>query len=68
MMEKELSQVTGISNSKVKMKEDTEFGEVFISIKKQPDLKESELQFSPVDVKNILISHQLTPIQFIESK
>lgn len=66
LIEKELSLVIGVATSKIK--EDSGYGEIIISLITRPERSEAETQFSPVDLKNILISHQLTPLQFIESK
>lgn len=68
LIESELSTIVGVSSTKVKIKEGTTNGEVFISLLKRPERSENDTQFSPSDVKKILISHQLNPIEFIESK
>lgn len=68
IIEKELSQVVGIAEAKVHMLEGISNGEVYLVLAKQPERSEGAILFTPVDVKKILIAHQLTPIQFIESK
>lgn len=67
-IESELANIVGIASAKVKMKEETNHGEIFIALLPRPERSEKVTLFSPVDVKKLLLNHQLTPIQFIESK
>ena len=50
------------------MKEDTGKGEIFIYLNKDISPTDNELQFTPIDVKKLILEYKLTPIQFIESK
>lgn len=68
LVETELATIVGIASAKVKMKEGTNHGEIFISLLPRPERSEKETLFTPVDVKKLILNHQLTPIQFIESK
>jgi len=67
-IETELASIIGVASAKVKMKDETNHGEIFIALLPRPERSEKETLFSPVDVKKLLLNHQLTPIQFIESK
>ncbi len=66
--ESSLNAIKGVKECKVKMKEDTGKGEIFIYLNKDISPTDNELQFTPIDVKKLILEYKLTPIQFIESK
>jgi hypothetical protein len=66
-LESEISNLENITSCKIKMK-DTSKGEVFFEIKYLELRAEGQEQFSPVDVKRILLEKSLMPLNFIELK
>ena len=66
--ESKLNAVTGVKECKVKIKEDTDKGQILIYLKQDVLATNLEQQFTPTDIKKLILEHQLTPIQFIESK
>lgn len=67
-LETSLNTVTGVSECKVKLKEETNKGEVLIYLKKDVPTTNLDQLFTPTDIKKLLLDYHLTPIQFIESK
>ena len=65
-IEKECSNIVGMSKAKFKYKEDSERGELILILKEnQKSLRaEADDQFSPIDIKKIMLDNNLSPISF----
>tara|TARA_R110002072_G_scaffold302060_2_gene483630 strand:- start:57778 stop:58098 length:321 start_codon:yes stop_codon:yes gene_type:complete len=69
-LEKTCTKIQSVHSVKIKYKEDTKMGEIFIILdesEKNPK-GEQEALFTPVDFKSFLISNSLTPLYFRELK
>ena len=65
-IEKECAKINSVSIAKLKYKEDSEKGELIIVLKEnQKSLRpEADNQFSPIDIKRIMIDNSLSPLSF----
>jgi len=63
-----LNKITGIQQCKVKMKGDSSKGQILIYLKKDVDPTDLSQQFTPIDIKSMILEYNFTPLQFIESK
>lgn len=61
---KEVLDVRGISTCEMKYKNDSQRGELLFYVKEEEIRSESPEEFSPVQIKEILIQFQLSPIDF----
>lgn len=66
-LEAEIKNIKTVSSCKIKMK-DAFKGQVYIEISPESQRAEGSSQFSPVDIKKLLISKDLMPLNFIELK
>ena len=65
-LEKQCENIVSIEKAKFKYKEDSERGELILILKEnQKSLRaEADNQFSPIDIKKIMIDNNLSPISF----
>lgn len=66
-LESEILQLKSVASCKIKLKDETK-GEIFLELAPSPARAESEEGFSPTDIKRMLISKDLMPLNFIELK
>lgn len=62
-----IEQLSAIQNTKIRYKEDRRAGEFIFEIQTS-ERAESDVQFSAQDLKSILVSYELEPLNFIELK
>ncbi|MBL1280515.1 MAG: hypothetical protein COA33_009595 [Fluviicola sp.] len=69
-LERICENIQSVHSVKIKYKEDSEMGEIFITLDESEKNRtgEQEALFSPVDFKAFLISNNLTPLDFRELK
>lgn len=65
---KEISELHSVFTVDLKIKTDSEKGEIVLSIDPSNDRGENEHPFSPVDLKSIIIAYGLEPIEFRQIK
>ena len=65
-LEKQCENIVSIEKAKFKYKEDSERGELILILKEnQKSLRaEADDQFSPIDIKKIMLDNNLSPISF----
>ena len=65
-IEKDCTKINSVSVTKLKYKEDSERGEIIIVLKdNQKSLRpEADNQFSPIDIKRIILDNNLSPLTF----
>jgi hypothetical protein len=65
-IEKKCKNIASVANAKFKYKEDSERGELILILEEnQKSLRaEADNQFSPSDIKTIMIDNNLSPISF----
>lgn len=65
---KEISELPTLLSVEIKIKNEAQMGEVIFSIDPLADRGENDHPFSPVDLKSLLISFGLEPIDFRQLK
>ena len=66
--ESEFNSIVGIQTFELRIKPDQQRGELIFSIVEPVKKDESDLSFSPVDVKQLLIKYNLNPLDFRQVK
>lgn len=61
---KNISSIPLVSNCKIKFKSDSNRGDVLIYVTETINRSESDIEFSPVQIKSILIEEGLEPMDF----
>jgi hypothetical protein len=64
ILQKEILDIHLISNCELKYKTDSERGEIIFFVLKNESRSESSEEFSPVEIKSLLIKQQLEPLEF----
>lgn len=65
---KEISELPAVLTVEIKQKHDSQKGEILFSIDPMNERGENDHPFSPVDLKSIILSFGLTPIEFRQLK